>query len=137
MPKISHDGAISAYANSWCTRGWCVHDPLSRGINLYDKGAHADAIRHFEEVRKNPPRRDDLKALYLEFKPREGLLRTEAKAQEERGDYQGALATLSEALTFADNIDRKTLRGEMLKLVRRMPPMFAQPEMRSISGNIW
>lgn len=67
------------------------------------------------------PRREDLKALFVEFKPIMAEHRKKAKENEAKGDYKNALAELSEAIKVADDSDAKDLRGEILRLVRRMP----------------
>ncbi|MBS3907994.1 MAG: tetratricopeptide repeat protein [Syntrophaceae bacterium] len=67
------------------------------------------------------PRREDQKALFVEFKPLIAEHRKKAKENEAKGDYKNALAELSEAIKVADDSDAKDLRGEILRLVRRMP----------------
>lgn len=76
----------------------------------------------------SPPQREDLKALYKEFKPRVSELKKAAKAHEVRRDYKSALSALSEAIALADDIDGKTLQGDLLHLVRRMPAAPEIPE---------
>jgi len=74
------------------------------------------------------PRREDQKALFVEFKPLIAEHRKKAKENEAKGDYRNALAELSKAIMVSGDSDSKELRGEILRLVRRMPSTPEIPE---------
>jgi len=87
-----------------------------------------DAYPEEEISPKNIPQTNDRMALLQTFKPIVKEHRDKARSFESKGQYQEALAELSEALKIADDTEAQAIQETTFSMLRRNPLLAEMPE---------